>query len=236
MYKIFSVLEFLIITVFFICPSLFASYSGREVLLDFSHGYRLQTFMLFFVSLLVFYMERKVFMHESKLLKDRKTNFIIKAGSGTFCLGVLFLISAFCELLSFFLTSPLLKSESRIIFPRAVFYKLNFVTGTFLAAFTEEIFYRFYLPEGLKRNLSILSFERLNPKSSKVINLSLEVTAVLIFALMHRYLGFFAVVNAFFSGAVLRVCMKKTNSIMVPAVIHFIYNISVFTAVKVIFP
>lgn len=159
----------------------------------------------------------------------QKYEVILKIGNGTLCFGLIIIVAAVFEAAGFFIDKNL--NQDEIIFPRNELYFANFIFGTFCAAFTEEIFYRFYLPEALKRNFNILSFGKLDSEKSKTLGIFFEIISVLIFAFSHRYLGLLAVLNAFFSGAILRLCMIKSKSVFVPATVHFVYNLCVLAAI-----
>ncbi len=94
--------------------------------------------------------------------------------------------------------------------------KWFFCVLTFLfSAVYEEIIYRFYFTDSLAR------FIKLNNWNIWL----LEAAGALVFAFAHLYLGFAAVINAFFAHIILRFLYKKTNLIWNCVIIHFIYNI-----------
>lgn len=99
-------------------------------------------------------------------------------------------------------------------FVKWLFCILNFL----FAAFYEEIIYRFYFIDALKKLLS----DKLN---AKVVNYSCEIAGLLIFAFSHYYLGWLAVLNAFFGHLILRFCYKRNNCIYPCVTAHFIYNV-----------
>lgn len=248
--NLFSVLEFIFVFVFLILPSLFVSEKQGGVVLDFSHGYKAQVFILFLISVVIFLIEKK-FLHPAqndekssrknsgksdfencgRLKSSNKYEIIMKIGNGTLCLGMIFFVSAAFQAIGFFVDGNF---QDEIVFPKNAFYFINFVFGTFCAAFTEEIFYRFYLPSAFKKNLKILSFGKFDSQKSKPIEIFIEIISVLIFAFSHRYLGLLAVLNAFFAGAILRFCLIKSKSVFIPTVAHFIYNLFVFFVIKFI--
>lgn len=87
----------------------------------------------------------------------------------------------------------------------------------FSAALFEELVFRFYEPFSLKKLLSFV------PEFYAAL-LS-ELIPAALFALCHRYLGLFAVSNAFFAHFALRFCFKKTGNIFYPFASHFAYNL-----------
>jgi len=226
---LFSLAEFIFVAVFLILPPLINAPEKEILTLDFSKGYSISTYAVFLFSLFIFaeriYTEKK--NNKKSGFNTKKSSLIEKTSIGTVCLGAIFIVSAVFQVFALFENKDGFKSQT-IIFPENFFYFASFFTGTFFAAFSEEVIYRFYLPDALKDGLKFLSFGRLNCEKSKALNLFLEFLSVCVFALSHRYLGIFAVLNAFFSGLILRICMIKSKSVLVPFLIHSIYNFSVF--------
>ena len=97
---------------------------------------------------------------------------------------------------------------------RALFYCiLKFC----LAAFYEEVMYRLYLPEQLKRFLK--------NTQNKITQIYIpEIITIILFALGHKYLGIFAVINACIACVILRICYLKTKNIFAGTIAHFMYN------------
>lgn len=99
---------------------------------------------------------------------------------------------------------------------KSVFFcSLNFL----FSAFYEESLYRFFLPEAL------LYFTR-NCKDRKMAAIDCEIISCMLFALGHIYLGILSVINAALAYIVLRICYKKTESIIPGTLAHFLYNLS----------
>lgn len=99
-------------------------------------------------------------------------------------------------------------------FVKWVFCILNFL----FAAFYEEIIYRFYFIDALKKLLSAKF-------NNKAVSCLCEFAGVLIFAFSHYYLGWLAVLNACFGHVILRFCYKRNDCIYPCVTAHFIYNI-----------
>ena len=96
-----------------------------------------------------------------------------------------------------------------------------FCVLTFLfSAVYEEIIYRFYFSDALKR-----LFDYSPAAGKKWVFWLCEIAGLLVFAFAHFYLGIAAVVNAAFAHVILRLLYKKTNFIWNCVIIHFIYNI-----------
>lgn len=230
----FSLAEFIFVAFFLIAPPLFNA-PKNEIILDFSKGYSVSTYAVFLVSVFIFaekvYADKK--NNKTSDFNEKKSSLIEKTSIGTVCLGAIFIVSAVFQLFSFLENKNSFNSQ-KIIFPENFFYFANFLFGTFFAAFSEEVIYRFYFPFALKENVKNLSRGKLNSENSKILNLFFEFLPVCVFALSHRYLGILAVLNAFFSGLILRFCMIKSKSVFVPFLIHSIYNFSVFIFAKFI--
>lgn len=128
-----------------------------------------------------------------------------------FCLA---LILKFVSSLHFFAHKPAFEVARPSTIIQWIFCLLNFL----LAAFYEEIIYRFYLPDALLRIIS--------RKSGSRARLYLcEIFAGALFAAGHFYLGALAVVNAAGAHVVLRRCYKITGTIWCGVCAHFIYNV-----------
>lgn len=95
-----------------------------------------------------------------------------------------------------------------------VFCILSFFSGAIL----EENIFRFYLPA---------FFRKVFPAkfSSGFLQLIPEFFPCVLFALCHRYLGIFAVLNAFSAHAILRLLFYRTSSPLLNYSVHFFYNI-----------
>ncbi len=100
--------------------------------------------------------------------------------------------------------------------PKAfAFCSLNFL----LSAFYEESIYRFFLPEALL-------FLTSEVQDQKMMNINCEIIACTLFALGHVYLGVLSVINAAIAYIILRICYKKTGSLVPGIAAHFLYNLS----------
>ena len=96
-----------------------------------------------------------------------------------------------------------------------LFFTLAVVCG----AFYEEVLYRQFLPEFM----ALIAGEKIN---RKLVFYGTEFLALLLFAFAHRYQGWISVVNSFLCGTVLRLCYKKTSSVLPGAAAHAVYNLS----------
>ena len=85
-----------------------------------------------------------------------------------------------------------------------------------VSATYEEIIYRFYFTDALKRLV--------HADSNSIIKWLCEFAGLLVFAFAHFYLGIPAIINAAFAHCILRVLYKKTGLIWNCVIVHFIYN------------
>lgn len=94
-----------------------------------------------------------------------------------------------------------------------IFLFLAISTG----AFYEEVLYRLFFPSFM---------HGIFDKKNKILFYFVELISVLIFAFSHRYLGMISVLNAFFCGIILRLCLSRSKSLFPGFLAHFTYNIS----------
>ena len=89
-----------------------------------------------------------------------------------------------------------------------------FLTFGFSAVY-EEVIYRFYFTDALKRFFP----------AKKAFVFICEAAGLFVFAFAHFYMGLASVINAAFAHIVLRFLYKKTNLIWNCIIVHFIYNV-----------
>ncbi|WP_294430926.1 CPBP family intramembrane glutamic endopeptidase, partial [uncultured Treponema sp.] len=106
----------------------------------------------------------------------------------------------------------------KAVFPSSFYGFINLFFGVLFSAFSEEVVYRFYLPQAFKE---VLSKKISNNLKLWVLS---ELISLLLFSLGHIYLGFLGFLNALVCGFFLRFCMIKTKSIWIPFAIHAVYN------------
>lgn len=115
--------------------------------------------------------------------------------------------------------------EIEKVMPDGAFSRIHVVISLFIAALYEELLYRKFLPE---EALSMLPKSAQCRVPSTMIRFFAELSIILIFALGHRYLGMWAVINAFCAGMILRFFCVRTGSFLSGFVAHFVYNLIVF--------
>ena len=97
-----------------------------------------------------------------------------------------------------------------------LFCILTFLFG----AVYEEIIYRYYFTDALKR---LLGYTKI--PDGRVTFFITEGLGLLVFAFAHLYMGPLSVINAAVAHVVLRVLYKKTGLIWNGVLIHFVFNI-----------
>lgn len=206
---------FTLVLIFFILPPLSVS-QGTENVMFSQWKFPLGQFLSFYVLFFVFFVQRKLFSASSEYEKSSRKGFVINSSFFFISFGSLCLVSALLQGIAFLSG----KSESQnVLKPEGsgwIFCILNFL----FAAANEEILYRFFLPESL---VFFSGFAK-NEKTKKILAFFSEILSAFVFALSHRYLGLFSVLNAFFAHGILRICFRKTGKLGINVLSHFLYN------------
>lgn len=101
-----------------------------------------------------------------------------------------------------------------------------FLTGwTILLAAFEEFTYRWFLPVRLR---SLFLHDRTEDEYTVTIKIICELIVACLFALAHRYMGWWAVLNAFIAGIILRSRFFITGSVYPALIAHILYNLTAF--------
>ncbi len=108
-------------------------------------------------------------------------------------------------------------SEIDKIMPEGILETIYSVFCLAVAALYEELFFRLFLPD-----------ETASLFHSGAFRIPCELFIILLFAFGHRYLGLWAVINAFLAGLILRVSYVKSGSFLSCFAAHFIYNAIIF--------
>lgn len=145
-----------------------------------------------------------------------RTGFVLDSSFFLTSFGSLCLVSAFFQGIAFLSGKDMSQNIARPEKLEWIFCVLNFL----LSAASEEILYRFFLPESLAFFSGFAKKER----TKKILASFSEILSALAFALSHRYLGFLSVMNAFFAHGILRFCCKKTGKLRLNVLSHFLYN------------
>lgn len=213
----FYIILFVLVSVFFICPSLlsvFINYNGNPSFTEWS--FPLQQAILFLIACLIYFVTPNL-KQEKKITLPKAVYFvffIITPFIFTFLL--LFcnsLVFSFLSTLDFFKISTEIPVSIPYSFTGWIWCILNF----FFAAFFEEIIYRYYFIDELN-----VFF---NKSDKKTLRFIFELAGLLIFSLSHFYMGILSVFNAAIAHVILRLCYKKSGSIVPGFLAHFCYNI-----------
>lgn len=218
-------LEFIFICCIFILPPLFASPAGNADL-DFSFSWF--SAISFSAALYVFF---KYEYSEKEHKGFNFFNFLLSAGRVFLYFGLLVLVHILITAIEFYLKPELPNQAIEVNFLKIFLITVNFIAR----AFYEENIYRLYLPSALHCFIEKFygSFFLKQSEGFKVhfflmADSVIEIFCIAVFALSHRYLGFLSVINAFVCGAILRYCVKKSNTVLTASCSHALYNITVF--------
>lgn len=154
--------------------------------------------------------------------KDKKFRLFIYSGYMFLTFGVLCISSAILQGIAFFL-QDVNNNNTNIISPKGIAW-IYCILGFLFAAIYEECMYRVFVPESLY-DFSYYLLDKCNKNNKKIAFIISEILSVFIFSFAHRYLGVFAVINAFLGYLILRFCYKKTGCIFINIFAHFLYNL-----------
>ncbi|MBO4533401.1 MAG: CPBP family intramembrane metalloprotease [Treponema sp.] len=195
---IYEILIFLLIFVFLIIPPFFNKPVGQlKELFSWTFPWKQAGLCIF--ALVLYFL--------SKNLNDKKGIFY----PSLIALSLLFFTAIIIKLICHSATG-----ENRLIMPQGGLEVLFCLITFALSAIYEEIIYRFYFTDALRR---------LIPIERKYIWIVYELAGLVVFAFAHFYLGWASVINATFAHVILRFLYKKTNLIWNCVIVHFIYNV-----------
>lgn len=206
---------FLIVFLFFIAPSIFQTIPNENAFSKWNFPFSILIFAIlsFFVVCIEF---KECSLKNVFFAKKEKSSFVLISGIFWFGLGALFICAAIFQIIAYFCNykNNLISISLPNNILSAIFCILTFLFSSVL----EENIFRIYLPTFVFNLFA-------NKKLSKLQSLILEIFPAIIFSLCHRYLGIFAVLNAFFAHFILRFCLKKSESPILNYMLHFSYNI-----------
>ena len=211
-------LELFIILTIFVLPPIFTTESPTVGFVEFN------LFHFFIYGFLGIY----CFIRSKNFSKDYKTSenqhILKKEVSKIFVFSLITLILLFGNgfLWQWIAKSPSIKND----YSKSIFVHLFQIVGMGLYAFYEENMYRNYLQGLISRVLENIVKSPINKKSLFFVA---ELSALLLFAFGHLYMGIFAVLNALFAGIILRFLVIKTKSIFPSSIVHFIYNLTLYS-------
>ena len=215
--------DFFLIILFFAIPPIFSSVQNIEQISEqqsFSPAAPISTLLLR-VALSVYILFK---------MKFGKKDFKSFSFASTLSILCMLLLNAFLWnfIAGFFQSSS--DDQLEKIVPEGFWSNFYIWLSLFVSALYEELLYRKFLPD---EALSICSYRYLDPptieeasvdskQNSLKYRIIVESLIVLIFALGHRYLGVWAVLNAVFAGGVLRFFCLKTGSFLSGFTAHLI--------------
>lgn len=205
-------LEFILISCFFLIPPLFVNQ-----IRSFSVSWNSLLFIIFELFIAIFLYtqnEKNDSTHKNQI---KLFSFLVNQGLTLLVFGLLCLSSVIFNILAYYVKSE----DIEVILPQKASEYFLYIIVFLMSAFFEEVLYRKFLPESLIRFCNFIR----NEKILRIAKWSAEIIAVLVFAFAHRYLGYLAVLNAFVSGIILRLCYIKSKSIFPGFIAHAAYNI-----------
>ena len=237
---------FLYVLIFLVFPPIVAQFL-TERQSEIVANYPFQVFFNGIIAFLIYIFSIKGWIFSEPILREKKPFFVFSSNA-LVCFGVLCLSSVIFEAISYFFYAG--GGIQKVVFPSDFLGFINFFFGVIFASFFEEVIYRFFLPNAfkeifgkrvLRRSFSRNAGETVKESTPlKAVSTRLkyrsrttiisELLALIFFALAHIYLGVFGFLNALACGIVLRVCIKKTESIWIPFAVHTIYNFLSFGA------
>ena len=211
MKKRYILIEFLLVLAFLAVPPVFVSHGTG---LSQAGTFNASVLYQLLISVILFFQFLKLKPAEKR--KEKIFRFLFH---GTITLGILMIIFALMQSIELLFSNEEMKSQN---FMPDVDGPLSILFLTFAVvcgAFYEEVLYRQFLPEFM----ALIAGEKIN---MKLVFYGTEFLALLLFAFAHRYQGWISVVNSFLCGTVLRLCYKKTSSVLPGAAAHAVYNLS----------
>ena len=211
MKKRYILIEFLLVLAFLAVPPVFVSHgTGLSQAGTFNSSVLYQLL----ISVILFFQFLKLKPAEKSKAKIFRFLF-----HGTITLGILMIIFALMQSIELLFSNEEMKSQNFMPDVDGPLSILFLTLAVVCGAFYEEVLYRQFLPEFM----ALIAGEKIN---RKLVFYGTEFLALLLFAFAHRYQGWISVVNSFLCGTVLRLCYKKTSSVLPGAAAHAVYNLS----------
>ena len=179
------------------------------------NGFALKQLPYFIISLFLFFVYKKFI--NKKIEPENTNNFFLKyilSSSFVFCslFAVGLLIKAVALLLPRFANTLLIEKPDTFVL------WINVIIGFLLSAASEELMYRYLVPDILIKLCS--------RKSIKKWKIYLcEIAGAIVFSIPHYYLGLLGVINAFICQFLLRFFYKKYKTLIPLIAGHFLYNL-----------
>lgn len=211
MKKRYILIEFLLVLAFLAVPPVFVSHGTG---LSQAGTFNASVLYQLLISVILFFQFLKLKPAEKSKAKIFRFLF-----HGTITLGILMIIFALMQSIELLFSNEEMKSQNFMPDVDGPLSILFFTLAVVCGAFYEEVLYRQFLPEFI----ALIAGEKIN---MKLVFYGTEFLALLLFAFAHRYQGWISVVNSFLCGTVLRLCYKKTSSVLPGAAAHAVYNLS----------
>lgn len=211
MKKRYILIEFLLMLAFLAVPPVFVSHGTG---LSQAGTFNASVLYQLLISVILFFQFLKLKPAEKSKAKIFRFLF-----HGTITLGILMIIFALMQSIELLFSNEEMKSQNFMPDVDGPLSILFLTLAVVCGAFYEEVLYRQFLPEFM----ALIAGEKIN---RKLVFYGTEFLALLLFAFAHRYQGWISVVNSFLCGTVLRLCYKKTSSVLPGAAAHAVYNLS----------
>lgn len=211
MKKRYILIEFLLVLAFLAVPPVFVSHGTG---LSQAGTFNASVLYQLLISVILFFQFLKLKPAEKSKAKIFRFLF-----HGTITLGILMIIFALMQSIELLFSNEEMKSQNFMPDVDGPLSILFLTLAVVCGAFYEEVLYRQFLPEFM----ALITGEKIN---RKLVFYGTEFLALLLFAFAHRYQGWISVVNSFLCGTVLRLCYKKTSSVLPGAAAHAVYNLS----------
>lgn len=227
-----EICEFLFISFFLVLPPLSLA-PQNTVNLTVNYD----TYAVFFRAIVIIYLTFRLYDNSHKTSRRIKSTrphtnipkFLQLVIQTVLVLGLLFAVS-----MIFSYISSLLGNVTAIIQvspPQTIVLWLWFIFGTIIFACFEEILFRRYLPDQARYFINTLNNKVSSSKTKKSLKIALffvELLFIILFALAHRYMGFFAILTALCSAIVLRLSVCKFDSLIPACIAHSVHNLLAF--------
>ena len=211
MKKRYILIEFLLVLAFLAVPPVFVSHGTG---LSQAGTFNASVLYQLLISVILFFQFLKLKPAEKSKAKIFRFLF-----HGTITLGILMIIFALMQSIELLFSNEEMKSQNFMPDVDGPLSILFLTLAVVCGAFYEEVLYRQFLPEFM----ALIAGEKIN---RKLVFYGTEFLALLLFAFAHRYQGWISVVDSFLCGTVLRLCYKKTSSVLPGAAAHAVYNLS----------
>lgn len=207
LYIFFEILIFTLICAFIIIPPFFTPrITDISQLFTWTFPWAQAGFAFF--SIVLYFFTRKIFCSQKKIIYP-----------SMLCLAILICSALLLKFISSKTGGSTALPTNKFLTETAldgIFCFLTFLFG----AIWEEIIYRYYFTDALKR---LLGYTKM--PDGNVIFFITEGLGLVVFAFAHLYMGPLSVIHAAIAHVVLRILYKKTGLIWNSVLIHFVFNI-----------